>query len=100
MKLLTISALILAVATPAAAGSTAGVRLGSLDLTNPADAAVIAQRIDRAAADVCGASRFSARQVQVAIRRSDCYRETLDRALASLNAPAVSAALKTAPAAD
>lgn len=100
MKLLAVSALALAVASPAFATTTAGVRMSGLDLGNPADAAIMAQRIDRAAADVCGASRFSARQVQVAIRRSDCYRETLSRALSSLNAPAVSAAMKTAPTAD
>ncbi len=92
MKVIAISALALAIASPAAAGSTTGVRLGDLDLGKPADAAIVAQRIDRAAADVCGASRFSAREVQTAVRRSACYRETLERALSSLNAPAVSAA--------
>lgn len=100
MKFFAISALTLALATPAFASSSTGVRIGGLDLGDPADAAIMAQRIDRAAADVCGASRFSARQVQVAIRRSDCYRETLAQALGALNAPAVSAALRTAPSAD
>lgn len=87
----------LAVATPAMAGpgTTASVAvLMGVDLGSAAGAATMAGRIDRAAMDVCGASRGSSREMQLAVRRSDCYRETLTNALSSLNAPAVSAALK------
>jgi len=94
LKIFAISALAMALATPAFAGSTIAVPVSGLDLAKSADAATVARRLDRAAADVCGAAAGSVRMVQVAVRRSDCYREAMSAALASLNAPAVNAALK------
>src|SRR5687767_10567911 len=80
----------LAIAAPAAHGATRAVNSGGLDLANSADGRVMLQRLDRAAADVCGASAFSVREMQRAVRRTACYRETMDQAVAALNAPSVS----------
>ncbi|MDZ4372349.1 MAG: hypothetical protein U1C74_13115, partial [Phenylobacterium sp.] len=49
------------------------------------------RRLDIASAQACGAERGSVREVQVAIRRSDCYAEALDAAVTRLNAPSVNA---------
>lgn len=86
-----------ATVTTSVAASSSG-----LDLNRSADAARMASRLDRAAVDACGASHFSARDYQNAVRRTACYRDAMDQALASLNAPAVSAALQSrvTPSAD
>ncbi len=36
-------------------------------------------RLDRAAVRACGASAFSVRELQVAVRRTACYRDAMDR---------------------
>lgn len=74
--------------------TTRAVSTAGLDLSRTSDAAVMAHRLDRAAMNVCGASEFSARDVQNDVRGSSCYRDAVDRALEALSAPAVSAALK------
>lgn len=74
--------------------STRAVSSAGLDLSRSADAKIMAGRVDTAALTVCGASEFSARDVQADVRKSGCYRAAVDRALAALSAPAVSAALK------
>jgi UrcA family protein len=91
----------LAIATPAAASAdgpfaTTSVSVSSagLALDRTSDAGIMASRLDRGAMGVCGASRFSARDVQTAVRRSACYRDAMEQALASLNAPAVTAAVR------
>jgi len=99
MKLLAISALAaLAFAAPAAADvvthggnvtTTVAVRAGDLDLNRASHAATMVARLDRAAAQTCGASTFSAREYQAAVRRTACYRDAMDQAVASLDAPAV-----------
>lgn len=98
-------ALILAVAfilaAPAAAQATtreSTVRYGDLDLERTADAQVLLRRLDRAALSVCGASIVSVREQQRAVRASACFRETLGRAVASLDAPTVSALHDARPA--
>jgi UrcA family protein len=99
MKLLAIPALLAlalappAVATPLETRSTA-VSPAGLDLASPGGARTMAGRLDRAALRACGASTFSARDVQAEVRRSACYRDAVDRALATLDAPAVNAALR------
>jgi UrcA family protein len=65
------------------------VRYDDLDLTRTTDAQTMLVRLDRAALDACGASGFSLREVRQAVQRSACYRQSLDRAVAGLNAPAV-----------
>jgi len=101
MKLLAISALAaLALAAPAAADilthdgavtTTVAVRAGDLDLNRAPHAATLVARLDRAAAQTCGASTFSVREYQAAVRRTGCYRDAMEQAVASLNAPAVTA---------
>lgn len=98
MKLIAASALFaLAVAAPAAAGPTVTTSIvispAGLDLSTANGAHLMASRLDRAAVRACGASDFSVRDYQQAVRRSACYRDATDQALAALNAPAVSAAL-------
>jgi UrcA family protein len=98
MKRLIIAA-VMAAALPAAAfagegTSSRAVSAAGLDLSRSSDAAVMARRLEQAAMNVCGASEFSAREVQNDVRRSSCYREATDRALSALSAPAVSAALR------
>lgn len=99
MKLLAAAALAaLAFATSAAAGPLAttsiAVSPAGLDLSTPAGAEAMAGRLDRAAVRACGASSFSVREYQAAVRRSACYRDAMGEALSALNAPAVSAALR------
>lgn len=79
----------LALAAPAAAAPSVPVRVGDLDLTNARQAAEMLRRVDVAAARACGAETASVREMQTAVRRSDCYAKAMDRALAELRAPAV-----------
>jgi UrcA family protein len=103
MKLLALSAVAaLALAAQAMAQpvvtTSIAVSPAGLDLASPTGAALMANRIDRAAVRACGASGFSARDVQMEVRRSACYRAAIGQADAALNAPAVSAALRATPA--
>jgi UrcA family protein len=103
MNLLAIPALIaLALASPAVAGPTVttsiAVSPAGLDLSTADGAEVMANRLDRAAVRACGASSFSAHDVQMEVRRSACYRDAVGQALTALNAPAVNAALRATPA--
>ena|SRR5579875_2096896 len=61
-----------------------------LDLNNPSDANRMLGRLGDAALEACGASPFSLPQYRDAVRRSDCYRNGVDQAVASLDAPALS----------
>jgi UrcA family protein len=62
-----------------------------LDLNRRGDAAIMLGRLDRAAMFACGATALSSHAVRGAARSSECFREALDRAVAELGAPAVSA---------
>lgn len=94
MKLVISTLAALAVAAPAFAATSVAVRTSDLNLANPADAAIMLRRLDIAAAQACGAEKASVRVMQQAVRRSDCYAETMDRALTALNAPNVAAAYR------
>jgi len=103
MKLFALPALFaLALAAPAVAAPTVttsiAVSPAGLDLSTAAGAETMANRLDRAAVRACGASDFSLRDYQQAVRRSACYRDAMGQALTALNAPAVSAALRATPA--
>ncbi|MBU1377230.1 MAG: UrcA family protein [Alphaproteobacteria bacterium] len=102
MKLLALAAVAaLTLAAPAMAApvvtTSIAVSPAGLDLSSAAGASTMAGRIDRAAVSACGASSFSARDVQVEVRRSACYRAAVGGAETALNAPAVSAALRATP---
>ena len=94
-----IGALALAMALPAAAQAanafkashTVSVRHHDLDLSRSQDARVMMRRLDRAALATCEATGFSARAYREAVRRTACYQQSLNSAVASLNAPAVTA---------
>jgi UrcA family protein len=103
MKLIALPALFaLTLAAPAMAGPTVttsiAVSPAGLDLSTAAGAETMAARLDRAAVRACGASDFSLRDYQQAVRRSACYRDAIGQALVSLNAPAVNAALRATSA--
>lgn len=106
MKLLVASALLaMVLAAPASAATvttSVAVSPAGLDLDSANGAAAMAGRIERAAVRACGASSFSVREYQAAVRRSSCFQDAVAGAQARLNAPAVSAALRerVAPAAD
>ncbi|RAK66572.1 UrcA family protein [Phenylobacterium kunshanense] len=76
-------------AAPAAAAPSVAVRVGDLDLTNARQAAEMLRRLDVAAARACGAETASVREMQTAVRRSDCYAKAMEQALTELRAPVV-----------
>ncbi|MFZ3008761.1 MAG: UrcA family protein [Phenylobacterium sp.] len=90
-----LSALVLLAATTAAAQITEHkvVRHGRLDLTQDADAQVMAKRITRAALEVCGGGHGHLDVVNRAVLKSECWANAVDQAAGRLDAPKVSAAL-------
>jgi UrcA family protein len=97
MKTLMISATALALlpaaafAAPADLTTVVKVRIADTDLTNVAGAQRAIARLDGAALEACGASHFSLREYKLAVRNSDCYRDGMDRAVASLGSPTLNA---------
>lgn len=99
MRQYLIAAVALAMAIPAAAQagaaahatSVVSVRHSDLDLSRSDDARVMMRRLDRAALQTCDARGFSARAQREIVRRSACYQQSMDQAVASLNAPTVTA---------
>ena len=65
------------------------VKTHDLDLSSPTGSATMLQRISQAAQQACGASSFSLQDYRWATKRSDCYHQSMGRAVADLNAPAV-----------
>jgi UrcA family protein len=49
------------------------------------------RRLDEAAVDGCGANAFADRSYKQAARSTACYRDSMNRAVASLGAPTVNA---------
>ncbi len=74
------------------------VKTHDLDLTSRAGSSVMLQRISQAAQQACGASSFSFSDFRWATKRSDCYRDSMGRALVALNAPAVTRLYEEHPA--
>jgi UrcA family protein len=99
MKNIMIFAVALALAAPAASfaasadgqAPTLSVSYRGLDLSQPQGAKRMIARLDKAAAEVCGASSFSARDYQRAVRSSACYQDSMNRAVATLASPTVNA---------
>ncbi|WP_165842964.1 UrcA family protein [Phenylobacterium deserti] len=98
MKILGLIAAAAVIAAPAAAfadepvvTTSIAVSKAGLDLSSERDAARLLVRLDRAALSACGASTFSVREVQAATRGSECYQQSMDQAVASLNSPTVNA---------
>lgn len=96
----------LALAIPAAGQAAAArddqpvsvkVRYGDLNLTQTHDAAVMLRRLDNAALESCGASKFSLREYRAAVRDSACYHDSMNRALADLGSPTVNALYRERP---
>jgi UrcA family protein len=94
MKHVLLAALVGVLALPAAAlakEEALAVRAGDLSLSQPAHAHRMLRRLDQAALDVCGASIVSLKEHQRAVRRSGCYAQAMETAVATLNAPALDA---------
>lgn len=102
MKNMMICAFALALAAPAASfaapamsadgqAMALSVSYSGLNLSTPKGARLMINRLDEAAAEVCGASSFSARDYKQAVRSSTCYRDSMNRAVASLGSPTVNA---------
>ena len=99
MKNFLVPVLALALAGPAVAMAASTndattsvvVSYHDLDLNRSKDAAIALKRIDSAAMRACGASTFSLREYKDAVRQSDCHRDGMNQAIASLNAPLVQA---------
>jgi|SRR5580658_4914933 UrcA family protein len=100
MQGLPIFALALALAAPAtsfAASDDGGgviqvkVSYGDLNVNTAKGAARLLQRLDSAAIKVCG-GRILSNSIDVQMARgSDCYRTVMQRAVAQINAPVLSA---------
>lgn len=99
MKIPVIAAIaLIAVAAPGLAGAQTStrsadgvaIRYNDLDLQNAPDARTMLHRIRKAAVDICqpGDTGFEATELF-----ETCYRETVDAAVARLDAPRVTAAL-------
>ena len=87
-------ALATAMAAPAAMASDSPlvvrVAYSDLNLSSQHDSAVLLRRLHEAALEACGASDFSVPDYRRSVERSTCYRESMDRAVASVGAPTVS----------
>ena len=73
-------------ADTAAKGPTLTVAYADLNLSDAKDAKVMLHRIRKAASEVCGAG---AAGYDATLRFETCHRETVERAVAALDAPAV-----------
>lgn len=74
------------------------VRYGDLNVSNASGAAVMLQRIDDAATEACGAFKGSLREYRLVVQRSTCHRESMERAVAAVDSPALSALFQQRPA--
>lgn len=93
MKSLMIAGALLALSAGAALAADAvpqvRVTAAGLHLSQSADAQAMLGRLDEAALNACGASKFSFAQVRSATRAGDCYRSAMSNAVTSLGAPMV-----------
>jgi len=65
-----------------------------LNLASSEGAATLLARVDKAAMTACGAPASSLREYRDAVRRSDCHQRSMNRAVAQLNSPTVTAAYR------
>ena len=68
------------------------VSYADLNLANPADSAVMLERLRGAAMEACGAPVYSVKDWRWSVRRSDCFKQSMARAVAQLHSPALSQA--------
>jgi UrcA family protein len=86
---ITLSLCSLGVAGPADSGRSEKVRFADLDLNKQADAVILYQRIQRAAAHVC--SDFASPRLFMQRVYADCQQLAIEHAMARLNLPILSA---------
>jgi UrcA family protein len=75
-----------------AAREAVRVSYADLNLSNPADSAVMLERLRGAALEACGAPVQSVKDWRWAVRRSDCFEQSMARAVTQLHSPALSQA--------
>ena len=93
---LALAAVTLVGAAPVAAQSrddtvSVSVRYGDLDISNSAGAEIMLRRIDKAAVQICG-GKPDQRLLGERVAFEKCRASTIDRSVAALNAPMVTAA--------
>jgi len=99
MKFIILGAAALALAVPTLSlaqpredqSVSVAVSYADLDLSRPHEARILLERVSRAALEACGASEASLPEYKDAVRRSACYRENIEQAVAAIHAPTVSA---------
>ena len=65
------------------------VSYADLDLSSASGATTMLHRLNDAALNACGADDSSVSEYKWAVRESSCYHASMDRAVAALDAPAV-----------
>ena len=102
MKSLMIAGALLAMSAGAALAADAAPQMrvtsAGLNLSQSADAQAMLGRIEEAALNACGASKFSFAQVREATRAGDCYKSAMSNAVSSLGAPVVTSLYQAATA--
>ena len=82
---------LLPVANAGAQTVTSSVRLaGDLHPQSEDEARVLLGRVENAAAEVCGASRFSVVEYSRAVRHSSCWQQAVSGAVAQIGNPILS----------
>ena len=70
---------------------TSSVRLaGSLHPKSEEEARILLERVKMAAADACGASKFSVGEYSKAVRHAPCWRQSVADAVAEIASPILS----------
>lgn len=98
MRMLAFAAALVALSAPVLAHAqpvdetrpaVVAVHYGDLDLNRASGAAALLRRIGRASLEACGASEFSLTEYKAVVRDSDCYQSSMQQAIVSIDAPAV-----------
>lgn len=90
MKTLIVASALALLGVSAASAADVRVSARGLNLGASADAQTMIKRLDSAAMEACGASRFSLAEVRRATRNGECYKVAMDGAVTTLGAPVVS----------
>ena len=82
---------LLPVASAGAQTVTSSIRLaGDLHPQSQDEARILLGRVENAAAEVCGASRFSVVEYSRAVRHSSCWQQAVSGAVAQIGNPILS----------
>jgi UrcA family protein len=94
-----IMAMTLLVAPASAQTVTSSVRLaGSLHPKSEDEARILLDRVEKAAAEACGAFKFSVADYSRAVRRSACWEKSVSDAVVRIDSPVLSELYNRKPA--